>query len=93
MRFGPRTTTAQDSYDARTGAAVRRNARETWRFGSFGARLRALREAAGFPPEELARVVGLSVQTTKTQVVVSGASFVPGSRIVPPRLEYSGEGS
>ena len=35
---------------------------ETWRAGSFGAQLKAFREAAGFTQEELATIAGLSVQ-------------------------------
>src|SRR5262245_57463415 len=68
---GPHTTPVQNSHTTRTQparnphrrAVIRSGVMKSGASGSFGAHLKALREAAGFTQEELATVAGLSVHT------------------------------
>ena len=57
----PPTAPTQDSYDARTRGSKMTRAMKPGAPRSFGAQLKALREAAGFTQEELATIAGLSV--------------------------------
>ena len=65
-RFGdhtqhPSATRTHPAHNPHSRAVIRWEPMKSGAPGSFGAQLKALREAAGFTPEELATVAGLSV--------------------------------
>ncbi len=55
-----------EPYDARTGGSKMARIMKTRAPGSFGAQLKALREAAGYTQEELATIAGLSVHAVSS---------------------------